>query len=131
MSDVIDLPPEAKTADRAEAQKYQAAGRASSADGPRRTLTVFGSSGWVSTFWYADLRRLIYHFDSDWDRNGPVLILRFTAPDWTDVVIQGDDLFPLYNDVLEQRIAWLHALPAGIEPGGDGATVIRKISIHR
>lgn len=129
MGDVIELSPEAKAAGRAETQKYQAA--SPRADDPLRTLTVVGSSGWVSSFWYADLRRLLYHYDSDWDRNGPVLILRFTAPDWTDVVIQGDHLYPLYDDVLEQRIAWLHALHAGVEPGGDGATVIRKISIHR
>jgi hypothetical protein len=128
MADVIDLLTEAK-AENQTTKKYRAAS-ARHAEGQLRTLTLIGSSGWHTSFWYADLRRLSYHVDSHFGKS-PVLILRFTDPEITEAIIQGDELFPLYDDLLEQRIAWLWAITAEDDPPGDGATLIRKINLHR
>lgn len=123
MAEVIDLSQPSKAAAPPAERFYQPASVRS--DQPLDKLTLIGASGWLETFWYADLRRISYHVDPDWDRS-PVLKLRFSDPDAAEAVIQGNHLHRLHDDLIEQRIAWLWAMPANVTPE-DGATVIRKI----
>jgi hypothetical protein len=130
MSDdeVIDAPPEAKAAETPEKRKYRAACRPKGEE-RQRTLTFIGAGGWFRSFWCADLRKLSCEGHEGYGRNSqggrdPVLKLWL----WGDqgVIIEGDNLLDLYNDLLEDRIAWLAEIRPEDEPPGEGATIIRK-----
>jgi hypothetical protein len=129
MTDVIEITSKRKKASGSSAQDdYLAASPPSSE--PLATLQLIMSTRWMESFWYADLRRVSFRIDSHFGEN-PVLILTFSSPGITEVIVQGVNLHRLYDDLLNHRIAWL-CRAGGIDPDslGTNVTAIQKISFH-
>lgn len=61
---------------------------------------------------------------------GNRLAFRFAGSSSVEVVIQGRNLWKLYDSMTQHRIAWVHALPADRDFESDGATVVHSIAIE-
>ena len=61
---------------------------------------------------------------------GNSLAFRFAGSTTAEVVIQGRNLWKLYDSLTQHRIAWVHELPAERDFESDGATVVHTIAIE-
>jgi hypothetical protein len=61
---------------------------------------------------------------------GNRLVFHFAGSSNVEVVIQGRNLWKLYDSLTQHRIAWVHELPADRDFETDGATVVHTIAIE-
>jgi hypothetical protein len=61
---------------------------------------------------------------------GNRLVFRFAGSSNVEVVIQGRNLWKLYDSLTQHRIAWVYELPADRDFESDGATVIHSIAVE-